>query len=449
MYLKQNHKIEKINSVSDCFNDLLDDLHKKKSFINGKKYENYLRKNNFDSPLEEKQCKFQGLSFEKIIHQQNFDKKCTQILNALNLSPKRLEIESPNKKNYLLWDLKIKKDGNASRDQSLKRLGDFRLRMVYNQDIDIPEEQKLLENFLNVKTANFKQSNSSDFFKSTINSDSKTFYTSKNSFYNSANNFNKTLKFNSANNFYSGSNNEANKPENNLSFNSYKSFSSFGNQSIKNNNKNTKKKELDSTIFSFNNNNSNNKNEFVGMDFIKSKEKSQRVNFDNFNSIGENPFKINIYDTHSQINSERKKVNLKNSVLLMSPKNIYSPNRNRLTYYTNKHKQIIDVDQIFSGGVKDLNIKSSKSIFDLKITDVNRIDAKSKINLSPKYKINSKEKNSNNLDSKDLDYKNNRISTTFMNNRHITFKKIDNLLNNFSTKSSFLSKNDKNKKVVL
>jgi hypothetical protein len=437
MYLAKKQRINKINSISNCFNDLLEDLHKKRSLNKQKKYcNNNIRLTRHDSPSAEKTStnKYEGLSLDKIIHDQNFDKKYTQIMSALSLSPKKqANLASPDVKTPLLWDFRIKKDGSLGRDQSLKRLEDIKLRMVYNKDSEIPQEQKIYKNFLNLNTATFKQSNSSDFFKSTNNSESRTLYSSKNSFYSSANNFN-----NLNNNLNSNLNIDLqnNKLEN-LSFYSYKSFSSM--QSKKNNFNSNKDLLSNLHLNSFGNYNL---------------EKTRRVNFDDFNTIGENPYKINIYETHNQINSTRKKLNHKNSDLNISPKNIYSPNKDGLSYYSNK--RIFDIDHLYNKPSNsknfDLNadkigIISSKNILDLN-SKVEMPSGKSRINLSPKGNLGPKE--NLNILLKNSGNARNRISSGIKSNRQYTLKKIDNLLNNFTNKTdSFLNKPDGYKKLVI
>lgn len=447
MYLAKKQRIDKINSISNCFNDLLEDLHKKKSYNNRKKYHenNNVRLTRYDSPSSEKQIsnKYQGLSLDKIIHNQNFDKKYTQIMSALSLSPKKqVNLASPENKNPLLWDFKIKKDGNISKDQSLKRLEDLKLKMVYNQNLEKPEEQKIYQNFLNLNTATFKQSNTSDFFKSTNNSESRTLYSSKNSFYNSANNANSNLNnLISGNNILNNDQQQNNKLEN-LSFYSYKSFSSM--QSKKNNLHSNKDLLSNLHLNSFGNYNN---------------DKKRRVNFDEFNTIGENPFKINIYETHNQINSAKNRVDLKNSELNISPKNIYSPNKDGLSYYANK--RVFDIDHLYDKqsntknsdfNIKKTGIKSSKTMFDLNNKNIENPSSKIRMNLSPKGTIGQKENLNNLLKSSGNDR--NRISTRLQSNRQYTLKKLDNMLKNISSNNkissgSFLNKQDSIKKLVI
>lgn len=467
MYLTKKQRIEKINSISNCFNDLLGDLQKKKSLTSQTKQKSSIisavkiqRQTRHDSPSSDKtRSKFDGLSLDKIIHQQNFEKKYTQIMSALSLSPTRKTqaavLDSPEQKNILLWGLKIKKDGSIGKDQSLKRLEDLKLRLVYKQELEIPEEQKLYKSFLNVNTATFKQSNSSDFFKSTNNSESRTLYSSKNSFYNSGANNNNN--FNVISNYNSNSNEQLNKLEN-LSFYSYKSFSS-SKQGKQSNRNNINSSDL---LSNFQLNSFGNYNH---------KEKTrQRVNFDDFHTIGENPYKINIYETHNQINSARKKVNLKNSDLNISPKNIYSPNKDGLSYYPNK--RVFDINHLLENTNSNNNISNKKNNLDLdlnsnnnfiknnnnnfnnnnpkKILDLNLNSiadlpsGKSRINLSPKGSLGPKENLSNLLKGSVNDR--NRISSGVQTNRQYTLNKIDSLLKNFSNKTgSFLN----NKKLVL
>jgi len=461
------------------------ELQKKKSSTN----ENNININSIkrlsrhDSPSNEKTGnKYEALSLDKIIHQQNFDKKYTQIMSSLSLSPMKQAIfDSPEQKNFLLWDLKIKKDGSLAKDQSLKRLEDLKLRLVYNnQELEVPEEQKLYKNFLNLNTATFKQSNSSDLFKSTNNSESRTlFSSSKNSFYNSANNFN-SINNNNLNNNYHSEQQQNNKIEN-LSFYSYKSFSSKQSKNtvggaIKNNNK------MNSHNNSYNNL-SNSRDLLSNLHLNSfgennSQKRTKRVNFDDFNTIGENPFKININKMHNQINSTRKKVNLKSSDLNISPKNIYSPSKDSISYYPNK--RILDIDRLFdnrdtaninnqkntlinwnTGNINNTNNvpnfkNNTKNILDLNSIKIDLpSSSKSRMNLSPKSNLLRPKEHLSHLLIKNSGTGSNnrtRISSGLQSSRQFTLKKIDNLLKNFSNKSgSFLNNKQENafKKLVL
>ncbi len=428
MYLPKKQTIEKVNSIPNNFYEFVENLNRKKTEIEDKKFANINQLIKQVFPEQKENKKYESLSLEKIMHQQNFDKKYFKIMDSISLSPKKVTIENPDQKNLLLWDLKIKIDGSVSKDQSLKRLEDIKLRMVYNQDLEIPREEKIYQNFLNSKnskSSNFKQSSSSDFFKSTINSDNKTFYTSKNSFYKTSNNNNHNILNVNANS-NTNYNNDSNKFEN-LSFHSYKSLSSCGNNSITYNNKTLDKKTNKKEILN-NNNKSNNFNPRVF-----SKDKSTRVNFDKFNTIGENPFKINIYDTHRDITTAKRKVNLKNSDISISPRNIYSPYTD-ISYHS--YKRIFDFDRLYgkNNTNRKFDNKPNKRIINLNNNEINN---NINYNLSPKERVNNKENLNGILIKKPMNDNNEykRISTAINSNRQYTLRRIDNLLKNFSNKA--------------
>ena len=129
-------------------------------------------------------------------------------------------------------------------------------------------------------------------------------------------------------------------------FNSFKSVSS-------NNNNNFKKIsdfDINSNIKPNLNNGNNNGNFY---------EKTKRVNFDDFNTIGENPFKINMFDKNSTLNNSRKKYtkygNMKEGYNL-SPKNIYSPWKNYNINNTIKSEKNYEIK---TTSTRDFYLKSS------------------------------------------------------------------------------------------
>ena len=367
MYLTKPKRIEKLNSISDCFNGLVDNLQKKKN-IHDRNFKLRMSSNSnaITNELNENNRKKEFLSLDKVIHQQNFDKKYSKIMSSV--SPKAKDSDLNPQKNLNLWDLKLKSNSSIDKDQSLKRLEDLKLRMVYHQDLEKSDEQKQF-------SQTFKKSSSSDFFKSTANSESKTFSSSKNSFYK--NNINSNFSGNQSN-----FNNERNE---NLSFNSFKSVSSG-------NNLGKKFSEID-----------------VNLSPKSSNGKTKRVNFDDFNNIGENPFKINMYDNNSMLNNSRKKYskygNMKEGYNL-SPKNICSPFKDSLNYHSNK--QVYRIDDIYE---KSPNTRSKKDSY-----------SGSKLLKSPSQSSNSVLNKSG-------------VSTAFISTRQYTMKRIDNLLKNFTHQS--------------
>ncbi len=413
MFLSKNQKMDRLRAISDCFNDFIEDLNNKKTLHSNKNrsnniigfknqvYESPTNKtniHNFDNDINFKNIrdnKYEGKCLDKIIHHQNFDKKYSEIMNNLYSSPKHKTIESPRTKKNLLWDFKITKDGTVNKDQSLKRLENLKFKNIYKNDAELPEDEKIYNNFLNMKNTNFKQSSSSDFFKSTANTENKTLYSPRNSFYNV---------------------NSENKLEN-LSFYSYRSFSSAG---VCNNNNNlkTRKSIIHSKNFKHLNGDVNNYNNF-GLDFKErgNKERAKKVNFDYFNTIGKNPFTIDIYQSNDRINSAKRNVAMKNSYLNISPKNFY-PVKNEVFHNSNNNKKFIDYSDLFENTNQ-------------KIIRIDR-DLKSNINL----------KNENM--TKSLNIKN-RIFTANSNTRQSSFKRIDNLIKNFSNKQSFLDNKERNK----
>lgn len=369
------------NSISECLNGLMDNLKKKKNNhdrdfkLNISLNSTNLKNESIDKINETNK----GLTLEKIVQKQNFDKKYSRIMRAL--SPKNSDSNTHRIKNINLWDLKMKNNSNLDRDHSLKRLEDFKIRLVYDQE---QEKEKFDEQKLFLKT--IKRSSSSDFFKSTTNSDNKTFSSSKNSFHpinNMTSNFNSFIK--AEQNF---SDRNAN-----MSFNSFKSVSS-------NNLKKNNISENDLNLSPKSN---------------KGFEKTKRVNFDDFNNIGENPFKINLYDKNSMLTNSRKIYkkygNMKEGYNL-SPKNIYSPinntNNNISKKKNNKYEDICFINpKIFSN------------------SNTNYLNANSNLN---------KSESSN-------EYMNS------MNSKRFSMKRIDNLLKNFTqnTNTSYLnSKNNAN-----
>lgn len=363
MFSNKPKGIEKLNSLSDCLNGLMDNLQKKKNHqdrnfklnmslnsINLKNKTKNIDKGKEDKFKErskenrkEKETgigigKIKGLSLEKIQrHNLNFDKKFTKIMREV--SPKAITNESNKIKNANLWDLKLKNNILKEKESS-KAFQNFKMRLVYNQE----ENQgngtaagtgNYDEQMLFIK--NIKRSSSSDFFKTTSNSENKTFSSSRNSFnpmpYYSNSNFN--YKDNTDREREREREKERNE---NISFYSFKSISS-GNHNIK--------KNSDSEF------NLSPRSSFHGSSFanltgdLDSLKKTKRVNFDYFNSIGENPFKINIYDKNSALYSQKKYSkypNIKEGFNL-SPKNIYSPwkysnNNNKSERYSIENKNM-------------------------------------------------------------------------------------------------------------
>lgn len=374
---------DKTNSISDHLNGLMDNLQKKKNNhdrnfkLNLSINSSNLKNENISKEKNENI----GLSLEKILHKQNFDKKYSKIMRAV--SPKASESNpSQQIKNSNLWNLKLKNNSNIDRDSSLKRLEDFKFKLVYDQD-----QEKFDEKNLFIKSMKIKRSSSSDFFKSTTsNSENKTFSSSRNSF--------NPMPLNN-NNVNNANNNINNNVNENLSFNSFKSISSTN---FKKNNDLENLNNLNnfSTLSKNNNNNISPKSNTINQ------EKTKRVNFDDFNSIGENPFKINLYDKNSILNNSRKKYskygNMKEGYNL-SPKNIYSPSNNSSTNFS------------YTKG------KNSS----LKFDDVYSMHSSTK-----KYKHNG-----------NCNLNNNDITCS----RQYTMKRIDNLLKNFSEQNKINSMN--------
>ena len=422
MFISKPNKREPLNSITDSYNGLMDNFQKKKNMhdrnfklkmslnansIRSQENDNYTnkeikRENKYTSANEN-----ENLSVDKLIKQKNFNKKYSKIMSSV--SPKHKEAIFPNK-NINLWDLKLKKNSEIDKDQSLKRLENFKLNMIYSQN----KNQNSGKNSLEAKT--FKMSNSSDFFKSTINSDCRTFSSSRNSFNpNNNNNFN-------SNTFSGGFFNEKNASANtnaNANFNANMSFNSFKSVSSSNIfNKKFSEIEINANCNSnfevspkSSNNNYNNNG------------KTKRVNFDDFNLIGENPFKINIYDNNNiAVNNTSKnysKYGKMKDGYNLSPRNLCSTKTASLNYHSNKH--VYKIDEIYEKSPSQ-RLRSQKDLFN--------IDYNNKgINLNSPIKTGN--------------FKINKfgISNEFLNSRQHTMKRIDKLLKNFNEESLSTLKN--------
>lgn len=435
---KANNKKEKSNSIiSDCFNGHMDNLQKKKNIHdrNFKLKMSLNPKQNQKSEENENIVK-ETFSIEKKINQKNFDKKYS---NILNFSESTKQQENFPQKNLNLWDLKLKKNSLISKDQSLKKLENFKLNMLYSNS-------KYLLNLSNEKMQfsqqNFgkKSSNcSSDFFKSTINSETRTFSSSKNSFYpsTSKNSFYPPSTLQNINfsgthgNFYNEKNatNTANPTINanptlnanaNANFNANMSFNSFKSVSSSNN---FRKKSAEFDAINNNTNydlNLSPRSPRSSTSTSKGKLNTKRVNFDDFNFIGENPYKINIHDYNNiAVNNTSKNYskygNMKNGYNL-SPKNICS-SRNSLNYHSNK--SLYKIDDIFENnnnppsprGGQGQGLGQGGLLFD-------------------SNKINSPKKTGFQFN------KTGTITNEFLNSRHFTLKRIDNLMNNFANSTA-------------
>jgi len=145
MYLSKHQRFEKTDSISNCLNELVRDLNKKKSSIRGNFERNEINLNMPESPVNSKTRKnYEGVSLEKIIHTQIFDKKYSKLMGSLSLSPKRQSMETPHQKNVNLWNLKLNKDSFFGKDHSLKRLDNFRLNMMNSKKVVISEVIQIL-----------------------------------------------------------------------------------------------------------------------------------------------------------------------------------------------------------------------------------------------------------------------------------------------------------------
>ena len=452
MYSNKPKGKEKLNSISDCLNGLMDNLQKKKNHqdrnfkvnislnsINLKnktsnKYEKSKSKSK-EKSIEKGIKAIKGLSLEKIHNtlNLNFDKKYIQIMTGV--SPKANESSSNKIKNANLWDLKLKNNSIKEKDGSSKAFRDFKMRLVYNQDQENYDEQMLF-------MKNIKRSNSSDFFKTTSNSENKTFSSSRNSFnpmpYYSNSNFN---------NFKDNTEREREREKErneNISFYSFKSISSSNHNNIK---KNSDSEYNISPKSSFINGNLHGNGFGLGNGIGDLDKKTKRVNFDYFNSIGENPYKINIYDKNSSLYSSVKKYskygNMKEGYNL-SPKNIYSPWK-----YSNNNKgdRYLTENKIFS---KDKDSDKGKNNF-LR-SSYSKVD---KSGISNQY-TNSKQYTMKKIDNMLKNF--NEINSNYQTQSHSQFpqkkiislnspksKNINNNNNNYQ--GSFLNKNDRTKRL--
>lgn len=405
MYSRKKQRIERINSISDCFNDLLDDLRSKK--IPKEKFINQTLSSKRNEFSGEKNTKYEGLSLDKIIYQNKFDKKYTEIMGTL--TPKssfREEIcNSPKEKNSFLWNLKLKTSNKNIKDQSLKRLENFKLNIIYDKQV---KNSKTLSDISNGTFAinKFNSFSNSDFLKSTINSnsDAKTFYTSRNSFNNNNNNLN-----------FLSNNIE------NLSFYSFKASNSTAFYKPKNNKSNN---------FSVDSPNSR-----LSSPSKDNKQDSgcKRVDFVYFDTIGENPYKINVYDKNNPTNLASN-VRKKHSENNISPKNIYSPNKNGLSYYSHKH--FFDIDHLYTNKANYDQNNAKDKTFSPSMTErknINNNNQRLIRTIKKSQEKLEKEFNEINLNKNDINLGINskKFSNAVSSNRQFTLKRIDNLLKNF------------------
>ena len=152
-------KEEKLNSASDCFNNLLNKFYNKRTVQNKK----FIIPHNRNKSIETK------INFESFSIKKKLDNNFSEFKTKIEFSPNKRMYESPPQKNNLLFSLKLKKTTNLNRNNSLLKLLDLKLRVANNQDLDEIEDQSN-QNPL------FKVSNSSDFFKNTNCTENKTIY---------------------------------------------------------------------------------------------------------------------------------------------------------------------------------------------------------------------------------------------------------------------------------
>lgn len=406
-----SNRRERLDSISNCLNNLVNDFTKKKN-NQDRKFKLSLTMNSStlknQSIDKNKNFNYNNISTERISQKQSFNKNYSKIMKSV--SPKGSYETNKNKiKNINLWDLTLKKTSNQDMEKSSKPFDDFKMKLIYNQSKEKIDEQQLFNHKI-------KRSNSSDFFKTTSNSDNKTFSSSRNSM-NPLNLNSNYSSLKADRDLNSINNNERNE---NVSFNSFKSLSPF---KTKKNTQNSDQLEINKTPESIYNSikgNTITNGSILG--------KSNRVNFENFNSIGDNPFKINLFDKNSILTNTRKRYskygNMKEGYNL-SPKNIYPPTNSNI-----------------KNSLMKSNIKIEK-IFD------KSMDKKGK-------KDNYLHSTSNSL----LNKSGNSFNEVMTSRQH-TMKKLDNLINNFTeptkiesfknrnnnAKGSFLIKNENGRKL--
>jgi hypothetical protein len=470
MLISKPNKKEDVNSISECYNNHMEKFQKtkntqdrnfklqmslnankikseekekekeKKTFVykekdKESKFSNENLSLNLNQIQNENQSENENFTYDKKMIHKNFEKKYSNIMSSI--SPKNKNSFFPEK-NFNLWELKLKQKSNVDKNPSTKNLENFKLNMLCGQSSPLSNSGlgkvselrsksgigKLIGDSFDEKkhfspmnkTSNFKFSTNFDSSASASNTASASvsdfFKSSKSSFFTNINNNNtnydnfnvnfikncnqrnkyndKTIKINSNNSNYNNNYNP------NMSFNSIKSASS--NKNFNNINLSPR-----SNITYNNNKNYNN---------ISNKININRVNFDAFNSIGENPFKINIYDNNNiavnTISKNYSKYGKMKDGYNLSPRNICSPKKDSLNYHTNK--QVYKIEDIYESSPRN-----------------NKKNSNEKINLNSPKNSNVKKFGISN-------------SNEYTNSRQFTMKRINNLLKNFNEeKTSFSS----------
>jgi hypothetical protein len=451
MLISKANKKEILNSISDCYNDHIEKYQKTKNIhdrnfklqisLNANKIKSEekqkekeekntyvyqekdnnckskLSNENFNSNLNlninlnqiqnENQSENNNFTYDKLMIQKNFEKKYSSIMSST--SPKNKNTFFPQK-NFNLWELKLKQKSNIDKNQTTKNLENFKLNILCahesNNSISGIRLEKEFAKDLKTRLGNGKyigksiekkkhfsyMSKTSNFnFNPNSNFDSSYPAPGSDSASASATDFFKSSK----SSFYSNKNNNNNHYNYNYNFNPNMSFNSIKSVSY---NKNLNNLSL-SPRSNYNNNIPNN---FSG--------NINRVNFDDFNSIGENPFKINIYDNNNiainTISKNYSKYGNMSDEYNLSPRNICSPKKDSLNYHSKK--QLYKIDDIYES--------------------------------SPR---NNKNKNFNegiNLNSpKNSNLKKFGISNDYLNSRQYTMKRISNLLKKFNDENASFS----------